>query len=186
MESEEEEMANTCPEVHVVPAATDCRALHWPEAQRWNWVPPTQFHSPSSVQAVPVAMAELVPEDVPELDEVPGVAAGEATAKVEVAAGTGATEEEDVVTGEAEGLVDPEPAGSVAKTPPEAVSGAEDEVAGGDVAAGAADEEPLEPEPAAWATAVGQVPVGGLGVAVARPNCSSESPGLGRARSVLS
>jgi hypothetical protein len=43
------------PDVHVVPAAIDCTADHMPDAQRWNELPPMQFHAPSSVQAVPVA-----------------------------------------------------------------------------------------------------------------------------------
>lgn len=52
---------------HDVPAAMGIMADHMPEAQRWNSVPPTQFHSPSGVHAVPTAIA---PED-PELEPGP-------------------------------------------------------------------------------------------------------------------
>ena len=53
----------------MVPAAMAMTGDQVPEAQRWNWLPPTQFQSPSEVQASPAAWA-------PELPPVPPVAEG--------------------------------------------------------------------------------------------------------------
>ena len=78
-----------------------------PEAHCWKEVPPTQFHSPSVVQAVPAAMAEPPPE-VPVLTGAVAetVAEGAATDAEEA---MGAAVEEETGETEAAALVEKTP-----------------------------------------------------------------------------
>jgi hypothetical protein len=109
-----------------------------------------------------------------------GITALGAAAELGVA---GLSPGEEAAMGATVGDADWPPAGdeaTVAKTPPER--------AGADVVAADESEEAEDDGPAvpaAAATAVGQDPVGGTGVMVARPNCSRESPGSGKAVSAL-
>lgn len=47
------------PALQLVPEAMSMRGDHWPLAQRWNLLPPTQFQVPSSVQAPVFEPSEL-------------------------------------------------------------------------------------------------------------------------------
>jgi len=76
---------------HLVPPATCWTTLHDPEAQRWNEVPPMQFHIPSLVQGPVKAEPE------------PAGVAGAAEGSAEGAAG-GAAEGAAIGAGEASGL----------------------------------------------------------------------------------
>jgi len=137
-----------------------------------------QFHSPSVVQAVPAVMAEpvpVVPVLVPVLAAVDEDATGvEATTTLEAADATGvdeatATEVADEAT--------------VAKTPPETEAEAEEATLAAEVAWEATTELAPDEPPVAEA----QVPVGvARALDVAAPSCSTESPGLGKRRSVES
>jgi len=121
------------PEVQLVPAASSCTTDQVPLAHCWKEVPPTQFHSPSVVQAVPAAMAEpdpLVPVLVPVLAGVDEVATGveatgtldstglEAAAALETVANVALVAEE--ATGEAVAKTAELDGETVMKTPPEA------------------------------------------------------------------
>jgi hypothetical protein len=79
------------PAVHVVPAAICMVADQTPLAQRWNEVPPIQFHWPSGVQA-PLRVP-LLDEEPEALDELAGLAAG-AAGEEEMDAGAGEAREE--------------------------------------------------------------------------------------------
>lgn len=142
-----------------------------------------QFHIPSVLQALPATSAVPDPDDpvdVPELaagdaDEATGLATGAALdACVGAADATGA----EVAWLAAD-------VGTVAKTPPGTLA---DEVAAFWVAVG---EEAAAEDAPPVATGVAPVapqdgPVGDLGVIVAKPNWSRESPGSGNAASVES
>ena len=66
------------PTRHTVPAAMACTALHRPEAQRWNDLPPgRQAHRPSAVQDVPTVVAPFEDDEEDE-DEPPAAAAAPA------------------------------------------------------------------------------------------------------------
>jgi len=159
------------PEVHSVPAAMAMTTDHWPLAQRWYEDPPRQFHSPSAVQA-PDKASEV---DVVEDDEL---AAGAELATTEAAAA-------DVTAGATEVAATVAPdAATVAKTPAEAAGAV---VTAAEVAPVAEAAEPADAVPDSPATIAWQLPVGvARAEEVAKPSCSTESPGLGKSRSVES
>ncbi len=102
------------PDVQVVPAATAIRTDHCPLAHCWNWVPPTQFHCPSVVQAVPAVKA--FPElGVPVLTEVAEDTTGDASAEVATLGAADAIGAEDA-TGAA--VLAAAVVATVMKTPP--------------------------------------------------------------------
>jgi hypothetical protein len=142
-----------------------------------------QFHSPSSVQALPIVCSpavEVVPLEEDEEEAADDAAAGAAAA----------TETEDV----AAAVEDP----TVTKTPPgmlvavataDVVRDAAEVTADvPDVAVAAAPPVPAVAEPDSPATAAWQALPLGLdnALAVANPSCSTESPGFGKRRSVES
>lgn len=174
-----------CPAVQVVPAATCMIADQAPLAHCWKEVPPMQFHSPSVVQGLPAVWAPTAPL-------VPVLAGGAAEATDEAADAdpfdaAGAAEGAAVADGDA--LLAAEE--TVAKTPPGRAAGEEEAGAAADVTAGAADVALDGDEPPAVgdapATLLPQAPpLGATGVMVAKPSCSTESPGAGKARSAES
>ena len=97
--------------MQIVPAAICCTADHVPLAQRWNNVPPMQFHSPSVEQAEPGVCAP----DTVEAGalEAAGVAADVATGVVDGVMDI----VEEIVTGALGGDAAPLTE-MVAKTPP--------------------------------------------------------------------
>lgn len=174
-----------CPAVQVVPAATGMIADQVPLAHCWKEVPPMQFHSPSLVQGLPAVWAPTVPV-------VPVLAGGAAEATDEAAGAdpfdaAGAAEGAAVADGDASLAAEE----TVAKTPPGTAAGEEEAGAVADVTAGATDVALDGDEPPAVgdapATLLPQAPpLGATGVMVAKPSCSTESPGAGKARSAES
>jgi hypothetical protein len=141
-----------------------------------------QFHIPSVVHAVPATIADPVPTVLVlagAADEATGVTLETTALDVRMVDATGA---------EVAFPVDADVA-TVTKTPPWLA----DALAFADVALEAAaevtavvldpDPEPADAAPVATTAEPQPVPMGGDGVAVARPNCSRESPGFGNARS---
>ncbi len=125
-----------------------------------------QFHIPSVVHGVPAAIADPEPATGAGAGEAIGVGF-EATALEAATGGGGAT----VAWLGAE-------VATVTNTPPDGT--------GADVGTGATEFAGGLPDPDPLAAPVGHVPAGATGVAVFKPSFSSESPGFGKARSVLS
>jgi hypothetical protein len=89
------------PGVHEVPAGMAMTTDHAPEAQRWNEVPPRQFHIPSVLQG-PVKAAVVGPEDV---EFEAGVAVGVENAEsIDVASEVAALPASAVVVGSGDAI----------------------------------------------------------------------------------
>src|SRR5688572_4416482 len=86
------------PGAQLVPAAMGITTDHWPEAQRWYWLPPIQFQAPSLEQG-----PDWTPAAEPEPDPDPGPLASESPLPE---SGLGAAS-----AGGAVSLSPPEPAG---------------------------------------------------------------------------